>query len=152
MTFNEDIGRAVASLRDAQVAWEAAGVAHRIEVFARWRNALLAGREEVVEALIEDTGRTRISESEFDGTLRRIDYWCEHAPAILGRVSEGRSETAPSVYFEHQPHALGAVGVISPWNVPLLLSLIDAVPAFACGVRGYPQAERGDSAFCCAAR
>lgn len=133
MTFSEDIGRAVASLRDAQAAWEAAGVAHRIEVLARWRNALLAGREQVVGALIEDTGRKRISESEFDGTLRRIDYWCEHAPAILGRVSEGRSETAPSVYFEHQPHALGVVGVISPWNVPLLLSLIDAVPALLAG-------------------
>ena len=129
----ETVAGAVRKLRSARPAWADAGLAHRLAVLADWRAALSDAREPIVAALAEDTGRRLLSEAEFDGVLRRIDYWRETAPALLNRASTGVSKSAPTVRFEHRWEPLGVVAVISPWNFPLLLMLIDALPALAAG-------------------
>ncbi len=133
MTNPSEILAVAERLRVALPTWAAASAGARADVLLAWREALCARREPIVNALIADTGRKRISESEFDGALRRIDYWVERAPRLLEASSSGESATAPSVRYEHRLHALGVVGIISPWNVPLLLSVIDALPALFAG-------------------
>ncbi len=133
MTTPSEIHAAAERLRVAWPNWAAVSVRDRTDVLLNWREALCAHRQPIINALIADTGRTRISESEFDGVLRRIDYWAEHAPKLLEATSSGQSATAPSVRYQHQLHPLGVVGIISPWNVPLLLSVIDALPALFAG-------------------
>ena len=120
-------------LAAAQSNWAESGLRGRIGVMQRWRGALLERREEIVGALAEDTGRRALSEAEFDGSLHRIDYWADKAPALLGQVSAGASEVVPNVRYEHASVPLGLVGVIGPWNFPLLLVLIDALPALFAG-------------------
>jgi succinate-semialdehyde dehydrogenase/glutarate-semialdehyde dehydrogenase len=46
-------------------------------------------------------------------------------------VTRGRAAQAAWARISHHP--VGVVGVISPWNCPLTLSLSDAVPAIAAG-------------------
>ncbi len=133
MTTPSEIHAAAERLRVAWPNWAAVSVRDRTDVLLNWREALCAYRQPIINALIADTGRTRISESEFDGVLRRIDYWAEHAPKLLEATSSGQSATALSVRYEHRLHPLGVVGIISPWNVPLLLSVIDALPALFAG-------------------
>lgn len=128
-----DIEAAAGRLRAAQPDWAARPVAERVVVLEGWCEALRHGRGELVAALTEDTGRALLSEAEIDGALRRIDYWSRTAPALLSERSRGVSESAPSVRFEHRRDPFGLVGVISPWNFPLLLMLIDSVPALAAG-------------------
>lgn len=129
----ETVADSAKRLRGARPGWTGAGVAQRLAVLSQWREALLDAREPIVSALAEDTGRRLLSEAEFDGAVRRIDTWRETAPALLNRASAGASASVPSVRFEHRLEPLGVVAVISPWNFPLLLMLIDALPALVAG-------------------
>ena len=120
-------------LRTAQADWAAMAIDERLSALGQWAEALRSLSEEVIAALTEDTGRALISRAELDGTLRRIEYWRGKAAALLTESSQGLSESVPSVHYEHRRDPLGLVAVVSPWNFPLLLMLIDAVPALAAG-------------------
>lgn len=122
----------VARLRAAQAAWRDAGLPARIAVLQRWREALAARSDALVAALSQDTGRLVIARSELQVVLATIDRWCRQAPT-LALPEEGRSEAIPTIAFrsQHVPYSL--VGVISPWNFPLTLAFIDAVPALLAG-------------------
>jgi acyl-CoA reductase-like NAD-dependent aldehyde dehydrogenase len=120
------------ALRAAQAAWWAAGMEHRVSVLRRFADALEAHKDPIVKALAVDTGRVAISAGELLAAVRNIRRWCERAPGIAV-TDERESKVMPSLHIGHQlvPYAL--VGVISPWNFPLALSLIDAVPALLAG-------------------
>ncbi len=133
MTTCNDIPALAAKLRTAWPTWRGLEASARADVLLAWQASLRARRGAIVDALIQDTGRTLISQSEFEGVQRRIGYWAERAPKLLQGLSEGDSKTAPGVRFEHRSHPFGIVGILSPWNVPLLLSVIDAIPALLAG-------------------
>ncbi len=119
-------------LRHAQLHWRNAGQAYRIEILRRWREQLALLQNELIAALATDTGRYAISASECTSLLATIERWCVLAPT-LAREEEGRSVGNPALTYRSQyvPYAL--VGVISPWNFPLVLTFIDAIPALLAG-------------------
>jgi aldehyde dehydrogenase (NAD+) len=119
-------------LRDGNQQWNKDGLPARIAAMQQWKEALLAQRAAVIAALTTDTGRHLLSVIEFDSLAPTIDRWCKLAPALL-QEQEGEATYLPSIHFCSQlvPYAL--VGVISPWNFPLTLSLIDAIPALLAG-------------------
>ena len=129
----EEIADIGANLSAGQPDWAARGLQGRIDVLQGWHAALLERRAGIVDALAEDTGRRALSVAEFDGSLQRLGYWAKTAPELLARTSAGVSEVVPSVRYEHALAPLGLVGVIGPWNFPLLLVLIDALPALVAG-------------------
>jgi acyl-CoA reductase-like NAD-dependent aldehyde dehydrogenase len=124
-------GRA-AELRTAQREWSARTVESRVEVLQCWKAELLARRAVIIDALTIDTGRHLLAQAEFGGTIGAIDRWCAQAPALV-RGDEGRSQAQPTITFRAQLVPYPLVGVISPWNFPLTLSLIDAIPALLAG-------------------
>lgn len=128
-----EVAAAAGRLRGAHPDWAALPAGERMAVLERWCGVLRERRAEIVAALANDTGRRLLSEAEIDGALRRIEHWRRKAPELLAERSAGVSESVPSVRFEHRAVPLGLVGVISPWNFPLLLTLIDAAPALAAG-------------------
>jgi acyl-CoA reductase-like NAD-dependent aldehyde dehydrogenase len=124
-------GRA-AELRRAQREWSARAIESRVEVLQRWKAELLARKAAIVDALTTDTGRHLLAQAEFGGTISAIDRWCGQAP-VLVRGDEGRSQAQPTITYRAQLVPYPLVGVISPWNFPLTLSLIDAIPALLAG-------------------
>ena len=65
------------------------------------------------------------------GTLRR---WAATAPAVIASLHEHDVESAmPGVRLDSRPVPYQLFGAIAPWNFPLLLGLIDAIPALAAG-------------------
>lgn len=119
-------------LRGAQPGWLALGPAGRAEVLTRWRDQIAAAEREIVEALTEDTGRHGESVLEVRAVLGFLDRWARDAPGLLAAPPPvPASVPGITVHGDHLPYPL--VGVISPWNFPLLLGLIDAVPALAAG-------------------
>lgn len=128
----EALARRAGDLRRAQPAWTAQPVDARVAVLWRWKEQLEAHRAAIVDALATDTGRRLLAEAEFGGTLAAIDRWCAEAPRVL-REDEGRSQAQPSITYRSQFVPYPLVGVISPWNFPLTLSLIDAIPALLAG-------------------
>jgi acyl-CoA reductase-like NAD-dependent aldehyde dehydrogenase len=61
-----------------------------------------------------------------------VERWQAAAPALLDESAE-RDSATPGVGVRDSWVPFGLVGVISPWNFPLLLSMIDAIPALAAG-------------------
>lgn len=122
-----------ARLRTAQSAWCAQGAAGRAGVLQLWRKELEKQRAAIVDALTLDSGRRHESEMEFDTIINTLNRWCDDAPHLLEVVPPRDSHAIPGFRIASQNVPYALVGVISPWNFPLLLSLIDAIPALLAG-------------------
>lgn len=116
----------------AQKTWEERGLDYRIDVMKRWADAVDAGAEAIAAALAIDTGRFTLSRSEAHSVGRKVRRWCAQAPALL-ETHESQSNIDGALAFRPQYMPYPLVGVISPWNFPLSLSLIDALPALLAG-------------------
>ncbi len=131
-TSTAEVARIAAALRAQQPAWRDAGLPHRIDVLQRFKAELTARSPEIAAALTHDTGRHLLSVGEAQSVPAAIDRWCRKVPGF-GAPPEGRSEGLPSVNYGYQLVPYPLVGAISPWNFPLILSFIDAVPALLAG-------------------
>lgn len=118
-------------LRQAQVKWQQAGLEKRIEALQQWKQALQAQRQDLTRALVADTGRLSVSVLEIDSVLSSLDRWCHLAPDLL--QTSPRDSSAPFIRVQSAAVPYPLVGVISPWNFPLLLSTIDLIPALLAG-------------------
>ncbi|MHC5672046.1 aldehyde dehydrogenase family protein [Nostoc sp.] len=117
--------------RRAQVHWQQLGLEGRIEALQQWKQAILSGRDRLTEALVNDTGRLSVSVLEIDSFFSSIDRWCRLAPELL---QESAKNTAiPFIALQQTSVPYPLVGIISPWNFPLLLSTIDTIPALLAG-------------------
>jgi succinate-semialdehyde dehydrogenase / glutarate-semialdehyde dehydrogenase len=128
-----DVADAAASARAAAVAWRAAGHAHRRAVLLKAHDLLLERRDDLLDILQTETGKTRgqAFEEVFQGA-NVARYYAVKARGILAR--HRRRATIPVIMqtrVSYKPK--GLVGVITPWNYPLSLSLMDVVPALAAG-------------------
>jgi acyl-CoA reductase-like NAD-dependent aldehyde dehydrogenase len=128
----KEIAAIARRLRAAQPKWNAMGVTARGEVLSKFAKALERQREDLVACLANDTGRHRISVIEVEGSIGSIARWVATAPHLL-KGEQGKSSRIPNLHYKTNliPYAL--VGCISPWNFPLTLSLIDAIPALMAG-------------------
>lgn len=122
----------VARLRGAAYAWEERGPRERLRVLERWAEEIRAHRTELRDALSEDTGRVALSEMEIDAVLSSVERHGRWAVDVLPGARP-RPSSDPGVTITDASTPMGVVGVISPWNFPLQLALIDAVPALLMG-------------------
>lgn len=130
--MSHDLAGIAADLRGARAAWGALPVDERRRVLERWTDEIRARRPDLVAGLVRDTGRVALSEMEVDAVLSSVDRQGAWAAEILGEPAE-RLSSDGSVLISQRPEPLGLVGVISPWNFPLQLAMIDAVPALLAG-------------------
>ncbi|QLE57837.1 aldehyde dehydrogenase family protein [Nostoc sp. TCL26-01] len=117
--------------RRSQPRWLQLGVEGRITALQQWKQAIISKREQLTEALVNDTGRLSISVLEIDSFLASIDRWCGLAPELLQESAKNTS--IPFIALQQTAVPYSLVGVISPWNFPLLLSMIDTIPALIAG-------------------
>lgn len=119
-------------IRQGQLTWQTKGVTHRIETLQTWKQAVLDRKAALIEAVVADTGRRSESVLEVDSFLSSLDRWCRLASDL---VTPAPLKTAAIPFIELRPQLVpyALVGVISPWNFPLLLSTIDMVPALLAG-------------------
>ncbi|MBB6228739.1 acyl-CoA reductase-like NAD-dependent aldehyde dehydrogenase [Polymorphobacter multimanifer] len=123
-----------ARLRVAQPGWAARPLATRLAALGRLADALDSHADAIVAALEADTGRRHISRVEVMGVKGMIARWQRDAGPLIAGVEETLTPTAlPGVMAATRLHPYPLVGIISPWNFPLTLAMIDAVPALAAG-------------------
>ncbi|MFE2235829.1 aldehyde dehydrogenase family protein [Streptomyces sp. JL2001] len=125
-----DVGRAVSVAARAQPDWGAVPAAGRAAVLRRAAALLEEHRAEVARWLVREGGAVRAkAEFEIADAVEELLQASALPTQPHGQVlpsEPGRSSTARRV-------PLGVVGVISPWNVPLLLALRSVAPALALG-------------------
>jgi succinate-semialdehyde dehydrogenase / glutarate-semialdehyde dehydrogenase len=123
-----------AQMRAVQIAWAAYSPSQRCKIMLKFADAIERHRTAIADALILDTGRAAISQIEIDGVIGMIKRCEGSAPFMIARASAKDRQTSISSISTSThlvPYAL--VGVISPWNFPLTLALIDAISALAAG-------------------
>lgn len=127
-----EVASLVNTLRTAQPDWLALGVEGRIRAMLAWKTALEEQQEVILDALTQDTGRRHETVLELDVVLKSIDRWCGIARMFF-TDPERRTSSIPFISIEQDLVPYAVVGVISPWNFPLLLSVIDTIPALLAG-------------------
>ena len=121
-------------LRENQREWGSRPIAERVAIMQRWLAAVAAKAQLLAEADAEDTGGCHTSYLQGFITMGNIKGWIEDAEAALERARyDGPSKAMPSVGVRSQLVPYPLVGVISPWNAPMMLALLDAVPALFAG-------------------
>lgn len=118
-------------LRRAQQSWFNLGLSGRIDVLLEFKDAIYSTRDTLTEALVIDTGRLSVSKLEVDSFLSGIERWCRLSSKLLQDTEKGTS--IPFINLQQTAVPYSLVGVISPWNFPLLLSTIDTIPALLAG-------------------
>jgi succinate-semialdehyde dehydrogenase / glutarate-semialdehyde dehydrogenase len=122
------------TLRDRQRDWAALTQAARSAVLNDAADAIERHGPAIAEALTIDTGRAAISHIEVAGTVRAIRRWAVNAAAVIAGHENADQPTAiPGITTSTRLIPFSLVGVIAPWNFPLTLALIDAIPALAAG-------------------
>lgn len=128
----DEVASIARRLRQGQRRWREGGLEYRTAILRRWADAADTRADAIADALILDTGRATLSRSEAHGVGAKVRRWCNDAPALMD-TRESVSKIAPDIAFRQQLVPFDLVGVISPWNFPLSLALIDALPALVAG-------------------
>ena len=129
----DEVSHFVEELRSAHSDWKNRTIEERVGVLMQFASALEAKSEDVFDQLSIDTGRRKISKIEIQGSIGVVKGRCFSSPSLMKDESSRQSVTNPNVQIRQQLVPYPVVGVISPWNFPLLLSLIDTVPALLAG-------------------
>ena len=122
-----------ASLRKHQQAWKDLTLEKRIAIVQQFAHSLVDHKQALFDALSVDTGRRKITKIEIDGTIGMIHGKCASVPFVIGAAPKRKSMTNPTVFIQQERTPYELIGVISPWNFPLLLALIDSISALLAG-------------------
>jgi succinate-semialdehyde dehydrogenase / glutarate-semialdehyde dehydrogenase len=128
----EELKSLCQGLRAGQKNWQSQGLEQRIAALQAWRSEILARQDELVKALTLDTGRKAESILEAELLANSIERWCGLARDFFAEKVHKKS-AIPFIEIHQELSPFALVGVISPWNFPLLLSIIDAIPALLAG-------------------
>lgn len=130
----EDIAAEAARLRAAQPAWEKTGPEGRAKVLEKFADAIDVHAGEIAAALSVDTGRKAVAWIEVDGLARNCRRWAARGPELFANLPRQPEPSAtPGIEIAPRFDAYPLFGAIAPWNFPVILSHIDAVPALIAG-------------------
>lgn len=110
----------------------------RLERIGRIEKMIEANEEKICKALMADFGvrnpiETRLA--EFQMIYQACNYTRKHLKEWMQvtQVETPISMGSSNAWIQSQ--ALGVIGIMSPWNYPVQLSLLPAIAAFAAGNR-----------------
>ncbi len=128
------VAAAMARAREASSLWAELGFAGRRQRLSRW-SALLANRITELADLVNAEGGKPQAEGivEIAAALDHLHWAARNAKRVLGLRRVRGSVLAPEhkAYLEYQPY--GVVGVIGPWNYPVLTPMGSIAHALAAG-------------------
>ncbi len=130
----DDVTQAVARARQAQPAWGALTFRERARALRRFSHRLMLDPD-LLPILISESGKPR-----FEAEAIELFYTCELVRFYTGRAGRRalRDDVRHPFLFANKRarvvyHPRGVVGVIGPWNWPLLNNFADAVAPLVCG-------------------
>ena len=131
----ETVNGVAADLRCAQVGWVEAGPRQRARWLHRWRDWILAHTDELTDLLQAETGKVRPDALvETTASCEFITYYADNAERFLaGEQVRPSSLLSLPKRLSKTYHPYPVVGLITPWNFPITLFLMDAAPALAAG-------------------
>ncbi len=122
--------------REGFPAWRDLGFEKRSEVIQKAQRFLLERSEEYARWITLEMGRSYVESLvlELEASVDLMGYYAKRARKFLG----GRRLPVHNIFFKRRESTvhfqpLGVMGIISPWNWPLLIPLGFLVPALLAG-------------------
>ncbi|QGQ45998.1 aldehyde dehydrogenase family protein [Metabacillus sediminilitoris] len=127
----EDVGVAYQSAAKAQKAWQKVSPGERSAVLKKAAEVLEKGRDEIVQILVAETGSSFAkANAEVDFSIADMNQFAQlpfkMEASVVSSVIPGKENRVYRL-------PVGVVGVISPFNFPLYLSIRAIAPALAVG-------------------
>ena len=129
----DDVAAAVAESRRVQQRWAQLPVKARAAVLLRYHDLVLDHQDELLDLIQAENGKARVwAFEEILDQAVTARYYARLAPRALKPTS--RMTALPGLVTAKEHHVpKGVVGVISPWNYPLVLAVSDALAALVAG-------------------
>ncbi|MBA2239630.1 MAG: aldehyde dehydrogenase family protein [Solirubrobacterales bacterium] len=131
----DGVARLVERARAAQPGWQALGYKARGDLMRDMRAWIVANRKRVIETLCRESGKTYDdAQLELFYCADALGFWAKRAPKWLADERERPHSpmlAGRKVINRYVPY--GVVGVIGPWNYPLVNNFGDAIPALMAG-------------------
>jgi len=119
--------------RAYNTTWRALSIEARGTYICALADAIETDRTAIAKALEHDTGRRTMADMEVGGVIGALRGWAALAPTLIPEPDWIQGRAKPQFKHKNAYIAYGLVGVISPWNFPMTLSFIDAIPALMAG-------------------
>ena len=125
------VAAATKSAAAAQPAWAATPLSERIAIVRRAGEVLDRHRDEIIDWMVRETGSVQPkAEVEVNASIGQFETAAsiteDQLEQVLQSAVPGRASTARRM-------PLGVVGVITPWNFPLVLAMRSLGPALVLG-------------------
>ena len=122
----------------------------RIDRLARLKRILVKYQDQFAEAINQDYGNRSIGETkigELLTCLEQIKYYSKHLTQWMkpSKRHIGIIHQPAKAWVQYQP--LGVVGIITPWNYPLLLSVGPLICALAAGNHAMIKISSASASF-----
>ncbi len=131
----DEVRALIVRARAAQPEWEALGFDGRKRALLRARAIMARNTDRFIEAIVRDTRKPyEDAQLEVLSGISSLHFWAHRAE---GYLKEERVRTR-NPFAARQKLAIsfaprGVIGVIGPWNVPMINSFGDCIPALAAG-------------------
>ena len=129
----EQVAEAVSTARSAQAAWAAKPVAERAKALKNLHTSMVQNESKLMDLLQLETGKARAHAFEESvGAMASAAYYSKIAAKTLKRrKTRAGIPLLTKTFVDQAP--LGVIGVITPWNYPLALTMLDVLPALVGG-------------------
>ena len=131
LSDTSDVNRAVAAAANAQPAWAGMAARKRGTLVAECSRLLAEHVEELGRLVALETGKALRTESRVEASVV-----ADALQFYGGLGSELKGETvpfSPDMLSFTQREPIGVVGVIIPWNAPMMLMALKIAPALVAG-------------------
>ena len=135
-TSAKDVDGHVQTARQGWSFWRETSLKERILCLKRAQALLLERQDIFADMITREMGRPKVESKvlEISASLDVIDYYARHARQFL----DARKVPLHNLFFKFREsklhiQPLGVLGIITPWNWPLLIPLGCIVPALVSG-------------------
>lgn len=127
----EDVEAAVAAASRAQAEWKHTPAPLRGEIIARATRMLADRKPDLAETITREMGKVLVDSGyDVQGAITSGEYMSGEGRRMFG-------DTVPSGLPDRLAMTVrdpvGVVGIITPWNLPMLMPAWKAFPALICG-------------------
>ena len=129
-----DVDLAVNAAQQAQPEWQALGGAARANYLDGFADALASRREALITLSATNNGKPLVEAGiDLDDAIACYRYYAKQATALDARQGERVNVDMDGVEARTYHDPVGVVGLIAPWNFPLVTSAWKLAPALAAG-------------------
>ena len=126
----------LAQQKNAYLRYPLPTAKERIDRLARLKRILVKYQDQFAEAINQDYGNRSISETKIGELLTCLEHIKYYSKNLTGWMKPSKRHIGiihqpAKAWVQYQP--LGVVGIITPWNYPLLLSIGPLICALAAG-------------------